>query len=87
MNNEPDYKDNLVFEPKLTWEELCEWVRSIATKLIEKGETLSMYSEDFFLINNLCFCKCGNILTNERFYIAENKTPEQMKTIIEALWG
>ena len=70
----------------MTWEQLLNWVRGNATTLIEKGESLSMYSDDFFLINNTCFAKCGNILTNERYYIAENKTPEQMKKIIIALW-
>lgn len=70
----------------MTWEQLLNWVRGNATTLIEKGESLSMYSDDFFLINNICFAKCGNILTNERYYIAENKTPEQMKKIIIALW-
>lgn len=70
----------------MTWEQLLNWVRGNATTLIEKGESLSMYSDDFFLINNMCFAKCGNILTNERYYIAENKTPEQMKKIIIALW-
>jgi len=70
----------------MTWKQLLNWVRENATTLIEKGESLSMYSDDFFLINNMCFAKCGNILTNERYYIAENKTPEQMKKIIIALW-
>jgi len=70
----------------MTWKQLLNWVRGNATTLIEKGESLSMYSDDFFLINNMCFAKCGNILTNERYYIAENKTPEQMKKIIIALW-
>lgn len=70
----------------MTWEQLLNWVKGNATTLIEKGETLSMYSDDFFLINNMCFAKCGNILTNERYYIAENKTPEQMKKIINSLW-
>jgi hypothetical protein len=79
--------DDLAFKPELTWEELKNWVKSMATGLVEKGETLSMYSEDFFLINNMCFCRCGNVLTNERYYIAENKTPAEMQAIIEALWG
>ena len=70
----------------MSWKQLLNWVRENATTLIEKGESLSMYSDDFFLINNMCFAKCGNVLTNERYYIAENKTPEQMKKIIIALW-
>ena len=36
----------------MNWEQLLNWVRENATTLIEKGESLSMYSDDFFLINN-----------------------------------
>lgn len=88
MNNTPDYENNLAFKPELAWEELCDWVRKdFSQKLIDDGETLNMYSKDFFFINNMMFVSCGNILTDGRCYIAENKTPSQMKTIIEALWG
>ena len=88
MSDYHDYNEDLVFEPKMTWEELCEWIRKeFSQKLIDSGETLNMYSRDFFFINNMMFVSCGNILTDGRRYIAENKTPEQMKTIIEALWG
>lgn len=88
MNNTPDYENDLVFMPELTWEELCEWVRKdFSQKLIDGGETLNMYSKEFFFINNMMFINGGNVLTNGRCYIAENKTPAQMKTIIEALWG
>ena len=88
MNNTPDYDNNLAFEPELTWEELCEWVKKdFSQKLIDGGETLNMYSKDFFFINNMMFVSCGNILTDGRCYIAKNKTPSQMKTIIDALWG
>ena len=84
----PDYENDLAFKPAMTWEDLVRWLKKeFSQKLIEDGETISMYSNDFFLINNMCFAKCGNILTDGRCYIAENKTPEQMKTIIEALWG
>ena len=80
-----NYED-LAFKPELTWEELCEWVKKdFSQKLIDGGETLNMYSKDFFFINNMMFVSCGNIFG--RCYIAELRTPEQMKTIIEALWG
>ena len=81
-----DYED-LAFKPAMTWQGLCEWVRSIAPKLIEKGENLSMYSNEFFLINNICFAKCGNVLTEERCYIAENVSYDRMKNIIDNLYG
>ena len=28
MNNAPDYKNNLAFEPDITWEEFVEWAMS-----------------------------------------------------------
>lgn len=83
----PDYENDLAFKPELTWDELCEWVRSKATKLVEKGESLSMYSDDFFLINSMFFGKNKKILTEGREYIAENISYDRMKTIIEALYG
>lgn len=85
-NNTPDYNDNLAFEPEFTWEDLIDWVKSIAPKLIEQNESISMYERGFFLINNICFCECGNVLTNGRAYIARDKTPRQMQTIIKALY-
>lgn len=87
MNNTPDYENGIVFKPELEWEELCEWVRSKATKLIEKGESLSMYSDDFFLINSMFFGKNKKILTAGREYIAENVSYERMKNIIDNLYG
>lgn len=70
----------------MNWFQLLNWIRGIAEELVDKGEEVSLYNEAFFLINNMCFSKTGNILTDERHYIAENKTPEQMKKIIQALW-
>lgn len=81
-----DYED-LAFEPKMTWEELIQWVKSISPELIEKGVTISMYTDEFFLLNNIIFSNIGNVLTNGRCFIAENVTPERMKAIIENLYG
>jgi hypothetical protein len=81
-----DYENDIVFKPELTWEELCEWLGSKATKLIEKGESLSRYSDDFFLINSIFFGKNKKILTAGREYIAENVSYDRMKTIIQALY-
>ena len=71
MNNTPDY-DNLAFKPELTWEELCEW----AVKETNAKEYFSLMTG----IKSFEIKETSTVL-------AENKTPAQMKTIIEALWG
>lgn len=53
-NNMPDYNDNLVFTPTITWSDLVEWVKEIDGNLV---------------------IPC----------IAINRTPEQMKIILENL--
>ncbi len=82
----PDYED-LAFKPAMTWDELCEWVRSKTTDLAEKGKCDSIHSDGYFLINSMFFGKNKKILTAGREYIAENVSYERMKTIIEALYG
>lgn len=85
-NNEPDYKENLVFEPKMTWEEL---VKKYGCEDDDDFFFKSMGGDKYF-----SFYKDGQIVVmytyngyESRIILAENKTPEQMKTIIEALWG
>lgn len=85
-NNAPDYNDNLAFEPELTWEDLVKWVKNIAPKLIEQGHSVATYNITVVFINNICFNERGNVLTNTGAYIARNKTPRQMQTIIKALY-
>ena len=77
-NNAPDYED-LAFEPKMTWEELKGYAKQ--NKLYRPHVT-----RDDFFIGSMFFRYNGEIRANG-IIIAENKTPEQMKTIIEALWG
>ena len=78
MNNTPDYKNDIVFKPELKWEDLCEYAES-------KGATVN---KDSFLIKGLVFCKNGAIgYMNSIMTISRNRSYEQMKTIIEALWG
>ena len=78
-----DYEnyDNLAFEPKLTWEELCEYAES-------KGAWIG---DGYFVFICLNFFEEGNIKFSDEYdvsyYIAVKRTYEQMKTIIDALWG
>lgn len=73
-----DYKD-LAFKPELTWEELKGYAKQ--NKLYRPHAT-----RDDFFIGSMFFRYNGEIRANG-IIIAENKTPAQMKTIIEALWG
>ena len=82
-NNAPDYNDNLAFEPRMTWEQLIEWMKN--SDLVLKCN-ITMKSKDWFMLNNIFFNSIGNVLTNERYFIADNRTPAQMQTIIKTLF-
>lgn len=76
-NNAPDYEDNLVFPPTITWTEFVEWAKSI------KGAEVY---ESYIVIDDLQFTKVGEIwVYMEDYKLVENRTPAQMKTIIKAL--
>ena len=82
---EPDYKDDLVFEPKMTWEEFVE-------KYGDGDDDVVYIKTNSY--TTVSFWKDGDISVSllergvsARICIVENRTPEQMKTIIEALWG
>lgn len=81
MNNTPDYDNNLAFEPELTWEELCEWVGDSAELGYFKSWFDISYNDSGFTFYN-----SGDVCVNG-ITIAELRTPAEMKTIIEALWG
>lgn len=80
-NNTPDYNEDLAFKPEFTWKELCGYAKS-------KG---ALIGDGNFEFENLTFFEDGDITFSEGFdgfyYIARKRTYEQMKTIIEALWG
>lgn len=81
----PDYENDLAFKPAMTWEELCEWVK--------KFKELTCITWQYIEFNNsLMFYEDGGIyqITGNPEYdttIAINRTPEQMKNIIDNLYG
>ena len=79
-----DYEnyDNLAFEPKMTWAELCEYVRE---KVICEETDIAVRVS--FWAGSLVFYKNGKIKDTEGYKLAENRSYERMKTIIDALWG
>lgn len=77
----PDYED-LAFKPKMTWEELCEWAKS-------KGiEVYKSPYDDFERINyaRICCFKNGSMTFANKIF-AEHRSYEQMKNIIDNLYG
>jgi hypothetical protein len=86
-NNEPDYKDNLVFEPKLTWEELCDKYNNDDNDNFSIHKYLSREVRMSFWHDGDVYIHYGNGSVETGFRIAENKTPAQMQAIITALWG
>lgn len=73
-----DYED-LAFKPKMTWEELKEFAKKYKKCIIHPDGTM-------FKIKNLYFGDDGGIET-PNYVLAKNRSPEQMKTIIENLYG
>ena len=71
-----DYKD-LAFKPPMTWEELCEYAH-------DRGALLH---GNWFYFNRLNFAKDGSIRYAFTPDIAKNRTYEQMKNIIDNLYG
>lgn len=88
-NNTPDYKDNLVFPPEMTWEELVEKARELGYEYLKDdyglGHTLhkKMNTEIRFIYAT------GNIVIEDingvGFIFRENRTPAQMYQIMKAL--
>ena len=77
-----DYENDLAFKPAMSWEELCEYVESKGGKVYK-----SPYN-DLHRINykGLSLFRDGSVtFTYESF--AENRSYEQMKNIIDNLWG
>ena len=67
----------------MTWEELVEWVKN--SDLVLKCN-ITMESKNWFMLNNIFFNSIGNVLTDGRCFIADNRTPAQMQTIIKTLF-
>ena len=81
--NIPNYKDDLVFEPKLTYRDVRKHTRELAKK---KG--LSFYFRaGWFRIDNLWVYNTGRICTGLDDHGIKVKAFERIKTIIDNLYG
>lgn len=79
----PDYED-LAFKPAMTWEELCEYVESKYT--MSKECLACWFTMPCKDKTELTFYSSG-LVEFECFELTEKRTYEQMKNIIEALYG
>lgn len=75
----PDYDNDIVFKPAMTWGDLKEFAKQ--NKLFAPHVT-----RDDFFIGVLFFRSNGEIRANGTI-ITENRTYEHMKNIIDNLYG
>lgn len=74
-NNTPDYENDIVFEPKMTWEDLVSWAKSIGIE--------DCHSETFIRCNGLAFINNNSMLASG--IITRNISYEQMQAVLKAL--
>lgn len=79
-NNAPDYKDDLAFEPEMTWEEFKNWCKNFDI----------LIKETFVYYNGLYFYDDGDIVVRvgdyEGILVSKNRTYKQMQEIIKNLY-
>lgn len=82
-DNAPDYKNNLYFEPKMTWEDFIKYCDDNKVKGIINHDAFG----EFLKIDRLQFYKSGRIkISNLIGSISKNRTFEQYKEIIHNLY-
>lgn len=86
-----DYEnyDNLAFEPELTWDELCEYAKIKGLRVWGNLVSKHIPQKGDIIIHKTGKVAWTNYIGSNNYIIefAENRTYEQMKAIIEALWG
>lgn len=85
MSDWENYKDNLAFEPELTWDELAEWARNYA----EKNDIRLEEEQNSFTLWGIECYKDGEILLQTNYDSVDLKkkaSPRQMQTIIKVLY-
>ena len=89
-NNAPDYRDNLYFEPEMTWEQLLEWIKKSFDKddiyIHNEGE----YVDEYIEMKQMIFSRTGDIHFNnwDEYHelICTGKTPRNMQIVIKVLF-
>lgn len=80
-NNAPDY-ENLAFKSALTWDELCEYVKSLDKDVFIGSDYFNLYGLNFKKEGDITF----DLDYDDIYFIATNRTYEQMKNIIDNLY-
>lgn len=82
-DNAPDYKNNLYFEPKITWNDFMNYCNN----KVSNNKIDSDIFGEYVKIGFIKFYKSGTIrLENLVGSIAKNRTYEQYKEIISNLY-
>lgn len=84
-NNAPDYQE-LAFEPEMTWRDFITWVKKEWSNNISPDVPLTMYTHEYFLLDNIMFCKDGTVLTSSKDFIASDVSYKRMQIVIKALF-
>ena len=85
--SEPDYNNDLAFEPKITFHDLCAWAKAqnypgvSVEDEFKGGEAIFIGNEYNFLEFDIT-----GIVTVNGDIIAMGVSPSRVKTIIEALY-
>lgn len=74
---QPDYKDDLVFKPEMSWEDFVKWVK-------EKSDNCEEIKPYLIKVCSLFFGESG-VIYSDITIISEKRTPAQMKAILENL--
>ena len=82
----PDYED-LAFKAAMTWGELCEWVYRIRYKLAEQYIVIFEYDNKYIQVGIVRFFENNEVRTEKNDLISKNVSYEQMKNIIDNLYG
>lgn len=78
-----DYENDLAFKPAMTWEELCEYAKSLDKDVFIGSDYFNLYGLNFKEEGNITF----ELGYDDIYFIATNRTYEQMKNIIDNLYG
>lgn len=84
-NNSYNYKE-LGIDPEMTWGDFETWVKKEWGNNISPDVELAMETHFNFMLNNIMFCKNGNVKTSSGKLIADGVSYKRMQTIIKSLF-